>query len=416
MNVSTITNSVNTSITNSITTHKIIKHGDWSFEYRNNKNTFETSSNLFDDKTFKIYDVKANDTGRLIEKDLEDFRKASVIHRIARQKARSLLYDGSQIATLVDTVENLILDLTKQDSTKYYLKGGDAGIAFPVGVNVNNIIAHDSKTIGIKEERTLNKGDVVKIDIGVHINGRIIDSAFTHIISDKPGVNDQDNIYNSVLEASRDSVFSAIAMSGPDQSLYDLSEYISEIISSYEVDTGLDPLPIKPVTGIGGHNIQQYKIHGGKLILSVPDKDLQADLKMEDGEIYAIETYASTGFGTMTQYDDIYKCTHFMQVDPSEISPTNANKKDIKHFRNTELYDWLGTRKGLPFSSSWLDEKLLGKKLSKLHPTMKKSIETGQLIVYPPLLDEANSVVAQFEHTIHIKDGGVEIFSLGLDY
>jgi methionyl aminopeptidase len=134
---------------------------------------------------------------------------------------------------------------------------------------------------------------------------------------------------------------------------------------------------------------------------------------MEEDEIYAIETYATTGFGVMTQNSEMPRCTHFMETNHAEIDANKAiTKKDKKFFRQTELYQWLQTRKGLPFSSSWIDVKAV----PKVDKAFKLGIPSGQLIAYPPMFDEANSVVAQFEHTIHVNDGSVEVFSLGEDY
>jgi len=408
--------------TNSCNDIKLMKHGNWNFEYNSTSksdlgkcNIFCTDIESIDQLIFK--QNKHNIQSQLSEKVLEDFRRASAIHKIARKKAVSMIYTGARLADLVNSVEDIILRLCKQDPSSYFIKGSNsnnvAGIAFPIGVNINNVVAHDTKTKAILDDRKFSRGDVVKIDIGVHINGHIIDSALTHIVTDKPGIHDHENIYNSVLDASRESMFIAIKMAGSDQRLHEISESISEIIKSYEVDIGSETIPIKPVQGIGGHNINQYQIHGGKLILSEPDQKLQRDTRMEEGEIYGIETFASTGYGIMTQNTEMDKCTHFMEAPYDEIeSDKSITKKDKKYFRQSELYNWLKTRRGLPFSSSWLDYK----NIPKLEKISKLGIQTGQLIAFPPLHDEVNSVVAQFEHTICVNDGSIEIFSLGEDY
>lgn len=407
---------------------KIVKHGNWDFEYSFKNNIYSSDMESCENNKFNHinavaqYNEKTSDTGvqKLNEQDLEDFRKAAVIHKIARKKALSMLYTGAKLADLVDAVETMILKLCSQDSKTYFLKGSakdiDSGIAFPVGVNINNVVAHDSKTVtvnGVVDDRKFFRGDVVKVDIGVHVNGRIIDSAFTHIITDAPGVHDKDNIYNSVLEASRESVFTAIKMAGPDQRLDEISESIDEIIQAHEIDMGGNAIPIKSVEGIGGHNIKSYQIHGGKLVLSKPNYEIQGDQKMEEDEIYAIETYATTGFGVMTQNSEMNRCTHYMEQNHDDIEANRAiTKKDKKFFRQTEFYPWLQTRKGLPFSSSWVDTKAI----HKVDKAFKLGISSGQMVAYPPLFDESNAVVAQFEHTIHVNDGSVEVFSLGEDY
>lgn len=333
------------------------------------------------------------------------FKEAALIHKVARSRARSLLYSGGKISDLVDKVEEIIIKLCKYPSSEeYFGKGGSRGIAFPVGVSINNCAAHDSKIVG--DRRVFRKGDVVKIDIGVHIEGRIIDSAFTHIVTDVAGVHDRENVYNNVLEASRESMFSAIKMAGPDQRLVELSENISEIIKSYEIDGK----KIVPIGAIGGHNIKKYQIHAGKLILCEPDHEVQRDMRMEEGEIYAVETFASTGKGTIYQDDVFAKCSHFMEANELEVGVGGrCTKKDKKFFKQTDLYGWLKTRNGLPFSNTWI------RNVSKLEKGYKLGIPSGQIMMYPPLYDVEGSVVAQFEHTIHVGKS-VEIFSLGDDY
>jgi methionyl aminopeptidase len=401
----------------------------WKFEYNPMQNIFRTDHlEDIDNDVFVKYDggTKVNaEPGEnvLTDSDLADFRRAALIHRLVRSEARQYLYPGGKVADLVDAVEAMTLRLTKQNPETYYMKGSakgtDAGIAFPVGVNINNVVAHDSKTTVIKDNRKFTLGDVVKVDIGVHNNGRIIDSAFTHIVSTQRGVSDPDNLYNTVLEASRDSVFSTIKLAGPDQSLYELSENIEEIINSYELDVAGSTMPIRPVEGIGGHNILKHQIHGGKLILCVPDEELQGELRMREDEVYAIETYASTGLGQITQNDTMAQCTHFMETEHDAIEKNRSiTKKDKKHFRKLPFYKWMQTRKGLPFSSSWLQDGY-NREIPKMDKAFKAGIATGQMVAYPPLNDEPAAVVAQFEHTIHLGSRGrdtVEIFSLGEDY
>lgn len=405
------------------------KDSTWRFDLSNSKNIFcNTSEEDIENGVFQRYNDNINSDSTntnnyLQESDLADFRRAALIHKLVRQEARQYLYPGGKLADLVDNVEAMTLRLTKQDQKTYYQKGSrkdyDAGIAFPVGVNINNVVAHDSKTMTIDDSRTFTLGDVVKVDIGVHINGRIIDSAFTHIVSTKKGVSDPDSYYNPVLEASRDSMFSTIKLSGPDQRIYELSENIFEIIESYELDIAGESIPIRAVNGIGGHNILQHQIHGDKLVLCIPDQELQGDLRMEEDEIYAIETYATTGLGQVTQNDSMLHCTHFMEMDKVLIeSNKQITKKDKKNFRKLPFYDWLQTRNGLPFSNSWLDTNS-NKRIDKLDKAFKYGISTGQMVAYPPLNDEPGSVVAQFEHTIHLGSNNhntVEIFSLGKDY
>jgi len=74
----------------------------------------------------------------------------------------------------------------------------------------------------------------------------------------------------------------------------DIGSAIQEVMESYEVELNGNTIPIKCIRNLNGHNISQYNIHGGKTVPIVKGQD---QTKMEEGEIYAIETFGTTGKG-----------------------------------------------------------------------------------------------------------------------
>lgn len=74
----------------------------------------------------------------------------------------------------------------------------------------------------------------------------------------------------------------------------DIGAAIQEAMESYEVEINGQSLPIKCIRNLNGHDIGHYMIHGGKSVPIVKGGD---QTKMEEGEIFAIETFGSTGKG-----------------------------------------------------------------------------------------------------------------------
>lgn len=72
---------------------------------------------------------------------------------------------------------------------------------------------------------------------------------------------------------------------------------------------------VKPIRNLNGHSIGPYQIHGGK---SVPIVKGGEQTKMEEGELFAIETFGSTGKGYVRE--DL-ECSHYMKVTPPPRSP-----------------------------------------------------------------------------------------------
>jgi len=385
---------------------KTLHHYGWEFNNVTQKNFF-TPESVFIDNDNKIINftdvVSSSSDNTEKEKMLENFRRAAVIHKIVRSNGKKLLKEGAKYWDIVRSIEDDVLRFTKCDDRKNYfsnLSKYKNGIAFPVGFSVNEIAAHD--TSYPDDDRLLDNGDIVKIDIGVMYDGYIIDSAFTHIIKKDDTA---DSPYDSLLQASADATYSAISISGVDARLYELSETIEEIISSYEVDLGHKTIQISPIRGLGGHNILHNKVHGDKLILCIPHK-IQEDMKMEDGEVYAIETYASTGYGEITKKEE---------VNHISFNTSKVDKKTVKFMNRKNksgLEDWLFARGDLPFTPHWCEDAGLKNSLFYI----KKYVESGIVSIYPPLTDTIHSKTSQFEHTIYIKESGVEILSLGDDY
>ena len=53
---------------------------------------------------------------------------------------------------------------------------------------------------------------------------------------------------------------------------------------------------------------------------------------------------------------------------------------------------------------------------NKDNKLLKKLVKKNVLKEYPPLVDKPDSLVIQFEHTIAIKESGIEVLSRGDDY
>ncbi len=80
----------------------------------------------------------------------------------------------------------------------------------------------------------------------------------------------------------------------------DIGAAVQEVMESYEVEIGGKIFPVKAVRGLGGHDIKRYRIHGDKQVPFVKNNSRD---KMEEGEVFAIETFGSTGKGRVN--DDV---------------------------------------------------------------------------------------------------------------
>jgi methionyl aminopeptidase len=119
----------------------------------------------------------------------------------------------------------------------------------------------------------------MKVDFGTQINGRIIDCAFTVAFDPK---------FDPLLAAVKEATDTGIRHAGIDARLGEIGAAIQEVMESYEVEIDGKTYPVKSIRNLNGHSIQPYHIHGGK---SVPIVKTSDATKMEEGEMFAIETF-----------------------------------------------------------------------------------------------------------------------------
>lgn len=88
------------------------------------------------------------------------------------------------------------------------------------------------------------KDDVMKIDFGTQIDGRIVDCAWTVAFNPR---------YDPLLEAVKASTETGIKTAGIDVRLCDIGEAIQEVMESYEVELDGKVFPVKCIRNLNGH-------------------------------------------------------------------------------------------------------------------------------------------------------------------
>ncbi|KAH7165180.1 peptidase M24, structural domain-containing protein [Dactylonectria macrodidyma] len=321
---------------------------------------------------------------------LNDYRKAAEVHRQVRHWVRDTVKPGQTLKDIATGIEDGVRALLGHPG----LEPGDsleAGMGFPTGLCLNHEVAHYTPNPGHKDV-VLQHQDVMKVDYGVHINGWIVDSAFTMTF---------DPTYDSLLAAVKDATNTGIKAAGIDVRICDVSAAIQEAMQSYEVEIGGKTYPVKPVRNLSAHDIKQYRIHGGKSIPFVKNSD---QTKMEEGEIFAIETFGTTGSGRT--HDDVGIYGYGLRPDaPSHVKLPFASANRL----HKVIKENFGT---IVFCRRYLERLGVERYLAGLNCL----ISNGIIEPYEPLADIKGSYSAQFEHTILLRESTKEILSRGSDY
>lgn len=245
--------------------------------------------------------------------------------------------------------------------------------AFPCNVSINHIAAHSTSPKGDRSE--IPEFGLVKLDIGVHIDGYITDTALTV---------DIDGTLEGFITSTEDALEEAIAMMQPGVSLGEVGAKIEKVIKVYG---------LRPISNLTGHNIKRYQLHGGK---QVPNTKARGAAIAKVGEYYAIEPFATTGIGTVVDSEYVY----IFANTGLDTRLTGTTEKLRVYLR--EKYG------PLPFASRWIGSS---DKDVDIVDEIRALIRAKAIRGFPLQIEKKGRPVSQAEHTIFISEEGPVILT-----
>lgn len=234
---------------------------------------------------------------------------------------------------------------------------------------MNEIAAH--YTAEPDDQIVIKDTDVVKIDLGVHIDGYVADTAVT--IS-------YDSKYDQLIKIAELSLYEATKIA----KLATKSSEIGKTIENTITYNGL-----KPIQNLSGHSLERYVIHAGKSIPNI--KTYGPSFSLMPNQAYAIEPFVTTKDGLGIVYEG--KIRNIFSL----VSRKPTKNKDMDEFI---IYLW-NRFKTLPFALRWLVNDFAESKTREMldYLVKKKNIRS-----YPILVEGNNKIVSQAEHTVFISE------------
>ncbi len=295
------------------------------------------------------------------EDDLDAFREIGKLGARIREESKSLIMVGESLLDIAENIEHMIA-------------GEGCRPAFPVNISVNDIAAH--YTPETDSEILLDDMDIVKIDMGVELNGAIADTAYTTDLSGENG---------KLVEASEKALENAIAGIKPGVTIGEIGGIIEETINGYG---------FKPISNLTGHKIQTGVLHAGVEIPNVKSKD---PYRFKPGEIFAVEPFATTGAGYVEDQEQV---EIFSLYAPASVR-MRQSRKIIEHV--------ITEYGGMPFAERWIRKKFPSKLL--VSAALKELLESHFIKGYPVLREAEKGLVSQAEHTVLITEEDNEILT-----
>ncbi len=291
---------------------------------------------------------------------LSALRRAGRIASAARDFGAQRIVAGARVRDVCESVEEEIARL-----------GGAP--AFPAQSSRNEIAAHYCPAPD--DETIYADGDLAKIDVGVHVDGWVVDTATTVAVGGGPG--------QRLVDAAADALRAAIAIAGPGVPVRVLSEAIERVIRG----RGLQPM-----RNLCGHGVDRWTVHCPPPIPNAVDG---SSARLSPGSVVAIEPFATEGSGDVAEagHAEVFR----VPIPPGEAE--GLNEEVVAAIRDFH---------GLPFSRRQL------KRFPTAHveQTLKTLWERKAMAAYPPLSEAAGRPVAQAEHSLYVSAEGVEVLTL----
>jgi methionyl aminopeptidase len=285
---------------------------------------------------------------------LEKYRAAGRILKLVKEEAIPRVKEGALLLEVAEFVEQSTRD-----------KGGEP--AFPCNISRNDEAAHATPAI---DDETVFGKDLVKLDLGVQIDGYIADSAVSVDLSGE---------HEDLVKAAEAALTAAIRVVRAGINTGEIGTVIERTIREQGY---------RPVVNLSGHGLAQYNTHAPP---TVPNTRYEHGVILKENDIVAIEPFATDGVGRVAEggYLEIYGLIRARPVRVPEAK---------KLLQALEQYH------GLPFAKRWLPRERLDLALR----TLKSA---GALREYPVLREEGGGLVSQAEHTVIVTKDGCEVIT-----
>lgn len=293
---------------------------------------------------------------------IESLRKAGKIAQEVKNFIKPKIKIDDKILDVIESTESKIIEL-----------GGQ--IAFPVNIGINNIAAH--YTSPLKEDNLMIKdGDIVKVDLGVHVDGYLVDTAFTISFND-------DQLLENLIQSTEVALEAAKMMVKPKAHTKDIGKKIEDIVKGFKYN---------PIKELGGHQVERWIVHGKK---QLPELGSQGGDIIEEEDVFAIEIFASTGKGSVhtTNASYIY-----------EINPY-AGRVPLRRKFSKQILGYVNKNfRTLPFAERWLGKEF---RMGVIFG-IQELVQQGKLKAHYVLAEQKNTYVAQVEETILVTENTFE--------
>jgi len=283
---------------------------------------------------------------------MDVWQKAASISAEAREYGKKLCIVGAKHLDIAEKIEKKIIALGGKPS-------------FPVDISTNTMAAHASPFFD--DMKVLAKGDLIKLDLGAHIDGHVTDTAITIEVGS--------NKYAKLAKAAEDALQAAVDIVKPGVKVCQIGAAVADVITS---------AGFQPIRNLSGHGVGLWEVHTTP---TIPNYDNDDTTTLTEGQKIAIEPFATDGEGFIKEGkpSGVYG---LVNLKPVRLQST----RKVLQFIQQEY-------KTLPFSARWLQH------FPNVTFALRLLEKEGILQQYGELPERSGGMVSQMEHTLEVGKG-----------
>ncbi|KAJ2720943.1 hypothetical protein GGI07_004293 [Coemansia sp. Benny D115] len=218
------------------------------------------------------------------------YRSASAITGQVLQSLTKVAVPGMSVAAICSYGDSLINAYCRSVYRKE--ETIERGTSFPTSVSVNKVMQNFSPDAA--DDYVLCEGDVVKIEVGAHIDGYISSAAHTTVATNSPGVTITDRRAD-VISAAYYASEVAARMIRPGQTARNVVKALGLVAAGFQCTVAQEAFTSQ---------IDRFVVSGKNTFANRLNPDiLTPDLTFETGEIYTIDCMLSSGNGLARESD-----------------------------------------------------------------------------------------------------------------
>lgn len=304
-------------------------------------------------------------------------------------------------ARVVDICTAGDTSITEKASLIFRNKKGpkiEKGVAFPVCLSVNNCVCHYSP-LSSDESVVLALGDIVKLDLGAHVDGYIAVAAHTFRVTETGGqltLQEGDESITGPAADVMNAAYIAAEIAALTIKPGNTNKEVAEAVQSVA-----DAFGVTAVAGTVMHQMKRFVIDASKVILLREDADKKVDTcTFEAGEVYAVDVCFTTGEGKPREENE--RTTLFKRnVDRSFSLRVKASRAFF-----SEVQKKYPT---MPFTLRSLEDERTAKM------GVRECVQHELLTPYPVLFERPDTFVAHVKFTVLLLPGGTsKVTGIGL--